>query len=214
MKRFDLKKVLLIIIPIILFAFLALYIEAGYSIKFENWLYTEAIEHMNPVLTKIVRAITHLGDPIFVTSLTILLVLIPKTRKKIGYPMALAVIVSEALNLILKEVFARQRPDILQLVNETTYSFPSGHAMINTTIYTMFGILTIKYIKSKKIKIPIIVGCIIMPLIISYSRVYLGVHYAGDVIGGLLLGFAVTVFIYALLKKKIVLLNTSKKDIS
>ena len=176
MKKFDLKKILLIVIPIILFAFLALYIQAGYSIRFENWVYAEAVEHMNPFLTNIIRIITHLGDPIIVTSITILLVIIPKTRKKVGYPMAASVIVSEALNLILKEIFARERPNILQLVNETTYSFPSGHAMINTTVYTMLGIFAIKYIRSKKIKISVVIMCIIMPLIISFSRVYLGVH--------------------------------------
>lgn len=212
MKKFDLRKILLIVIPIILFAFLALYIQAGYSIRFENWVYAEAVEHMNPFLTNIIRIITHLGDPIIVTSITILLVIIPKTRKKVGYPMAAAVIVSEALNLILKEIFARERPNILQLVNETTYSFPSGHAMINITVYTMLGIFAIKYIRSKKIKIPVIIMCIIMPLIISFSRVYLGVHYAGDVLGGMLLGFAVTVFIYALLKKEEKLLQA--KNIS
>lgn len=212
MKKFDLKKILLIVIPIILFAFLALYIQAGYSIRFENWVYAEAVEHMNPFLTNIIRIITHLGDPIIVTSITILLVIIPKTRKKVGYPMAAAVIVSEALNLILKEIFARERPNILQLVNETTYSFPSGHAMINITVYTMLGIFAIKYIRSKKIKISVIIMCIIMPLIISFSRVYLGVHYAGDVLGGMLLGFAVTVFIYALLKKEEKLLQA--KNIS
>lgn len=212
MKKFDLRKILLIVIPIILFAFLALYIQAGYSIRFENWVYAEAVEHMNPFLTNIIRIITHLGDPIIVTSITILLVIIPKTRKKVGYPMAAAVIVSEALNLILKEIFARERPNILQLVNETTYSFPSGHAMINTTVYTMLGIFAIKYIRSKKIKISVIIMCIIMPLIISFSRVYLGVHYAGDVLGGMLLGFAVTVFIYALLKKEEKLLQA--KNIS
>lgn len=212
MKKFDLKKILLIVIPIILFAFLALYIQAGYSIRFENWVYAEAVEHMNPFLTNIIRIITHLGDPIIVTSITILLVIIPKTRKKVGYPMAAAVIVSKALNLILKEIFARERPNILQLVNETTYSFPSGHAMINTTVYTMLGIFAIKYIRSKKIKISVIIMCIIMPLIISFSRVYLGVHYAGDVLGGMLLGFAVTVFIYALLKKEEKLLQA--KNIS
>lgn len=212
MKKFDLKKILLIVIPIILFAFLALYIQAGYSIRFENWVYAEAVEHMNPFLTNIIRIITHLGDLIIVTSITILLVIIPKTRKKVGYPMAAAVIVSEALNLILKEIFARERPNILQLVNETTYSFPSGHAMINTTVYTMLGIFAIKYIRSKKIKISVVIMCIIMPLIISFSRVYLGVHYAGDVLGGMLLGFAVTVFIYALLKKEEKLLQA--KNIS
>ena len=212
MKKFDLKKILLIVIPIILFAFLALYIQAGYSIRFENWVYAEAVEHMNPFLTNIIRIITHLGDPIIVTSITILLVIIPKTRKKVGYPMAAAIIVSEALNLILKEIFARERPNILQLVNETTYSFPSGHAMINTTVYTMLGIFAIKHIRSKKIKISVVIMCIIMPLIISFSRVYLGVHYAGDVLGGMLLGFAVTVFIYALLKKEEKLLQA--KNIS
>ena len=82
--------------------------------------------------------------------------------------------------------------------------------MINTTVYTMLGIFAIKYIRSKKITV--VIMCIIMPLIISFSRVYLGVHYAGDVLGGMLLGFAVTVFIYALLKKEEKLLQA--KNIS
>ena len=62
MKKFDLKKILLIVIPIILFAFLALYIQAGYSIRFENWVYAEAVEHMNPFLTNIIRIITREFD--------------------------------------------------------------------------------------------------------------------------------------------------------
>ncbi|MDD3303701.1 MAG: phosphatase PAP2 family protein [Clostridia bacterium] len=210
MKKFNLKTVLIIVIPIILFILLTIYVQGGSINGFENWVYNEAIEHMNPTLTTILKVITEAGSPIIITLLTLLLVAFPKTRKKYGYPMSFAIIVSEGINLILKEIFARERPDILQLVTEHSYSFPSGHAMINTTMYIMFALLAKDNIKNKKAKMSMIILCILLPLIISFSRIYLGVHYAGDVLGGILLGFSVAIFAYTLLKKEENLLEVNE----
>ena len=207
-KKISKTKLLLFFVPIILFIFLVIAIEAGISVNFETWAYNESIEHMSDFLTNLMKAITKLGDPILVVILCFSLLFFKKTRIKVGLPLSISVIASETLNLILKEIFARQRPTILQLVNESSYSFPSGHAMVNATIYTMFGILILKYIKDKKLKILLLIPCIVMPFLIAFTRVYLGVHYITDVMGGLLLGFLVPIVMLERVKLK----NRVKKD--
>lgn len=201
LKKFNKTKIILIVVPVIIFIFLAISIKAGISTNFETWVYNESVEHMSPILNNIIKCITHIGDGITVMIFCSILLLYSKTREKIGLPVSIAVISSEIVNLILKQIFARQRPNILQLVNETSYSFPSGHSMINATICTMLGILAIKYIYDKKKKIICLIICALLPLIIGFTRIYLGVHFFGDVLGGLLLGFTISVIVYTVLKK-------------
>ena len=60
---------------------------------------------------------------------------------------------------------------------------------------------TIKYIKDNTKRIPILIICVLLPIVIGFTRVYLGVHFFSDVLGGLLLGFVVSVAEYTILKK-------------
>ena len=197
------KNVWLIIIPLVLFTMLAVFVLAGLTAGFEGWAYSEAIEHMSPILTSIVTLITHTGDSTVVISFCLLLIMIPKSRKTIALPVSGAVILSAILNVVLKEIFARERPNILRLINETSYSFPSGHAMINASLYTMLVLLIMKHVKNKPAKIVLSVTCITLTIAIGFSRIYLGVHYAGDVLGGWLIGFAVAIFVHLVWKYRL-----------
>lgn len=191
-----------VVVPIILFIMLIICIMAGITVNFEGWAYNEAIEHMSPILTNVVKGITHIGDSAVVIAFCLMLIVIPKARKVIALPVSISVILSSILNVALKNIFTRERPDILRLINETSYSFPSGHAMINASLYSMLMLLIIKYIQNKFLKIFLSTVCIMLTLAIGFSRIYLGVHYAGDVLGGWLIGFAVSVFIYSLWNSK------------
>ena len=199
MKR---SRFWLIVFAFLLFILLALSIQAGYTKNFEGWAYRAATVPMSPVLTTVVKGITHLGDTASVTAFCLLLILIPKSRKTIALPVSSTVILSAVLNTILKEFFARERPDILRLINETSYSFPSGHAMNNAALYTMLFMLVVFYIKSKPWKIGLTIVCVFLPLAIGLSRIYLGVHYAGDVAGGWIIGFALSMLVYNLWHRK------------
>lgn len=195
------KHVWLMIISAVLFVLLAMYVHAGVTLGFEGWVYTKSVAYMSPALTSVIKAVTHLGDSAAVMAFCLLLIVIPKTRKTIALPVSAAVVLSALLNILLKEIFARERPDILRLVNETSYSFPSGHAMINASLYTMLILMIFRFVKSRKRRLALAVPCGLAAVAIGFSRVYLGVHYAGDILGGWIIGFGVAILVYAAWKR-------------
>ena len=195
------KNILLTVTSIILFIILAIAISAEYLSGFESWVYNESTEHMNNILTTILIIITNIGGPIGVSIVCLTVLLVPKFRQKVGIPASLSVICAFILNIILKRCFARERPNILQLVSEKSYSFPSGHAMVNKALYAILIIYAYKLIENRKIKWTLISIMSILILAIGFTRIYLGVHYAGDILGGWLLGFAVCMLIYMIMKK-------------
>jgi undecaprenyl-diphosphatase len=89
------------------------------------------------------------------------------------------------LNLVLKNIFLRIRPEISGAYRvETGYSFPSGHAMISLVFYGVVAYLALSYVKSKKWKIFIISGALMICTLIGFSRLYPGVHFLTDVLAG------------------------------
>lgn len=94
------------------------------------------------------------------------------------------------LNLVLKNIVERPRPIGYRLIDETGYSFPSGHSMISTAFYGLIIYLIWKNVRNTKLKY---ISCILLALLIlliGISRIYLGVHYASDVIGGFTISIA------------------------
>ncbi len=195
------KNLTITIMAIILFVILAIAIEADYLTRFESWVYSESIEHMSPNLTTILIIITNIGGPIGVAAISLIIFLVPKLRNKIAIPVSITICSSFAIDVILKNIFARERPNILRLISETSYSFPSGHAMVNMALYSMLIIYAYKLIKKSEIKWGAIAFMTVLVVLIGFTRIYLGVHYAGDIIGGWLLGFAVTMIVYMAMKK-------------
>ncbi|MGO2082780.1 phosphatase PAP2 family protein [Vagococcus sp.] len=105
-------------------------------------------------------------------------------------------------NIILKSIFSRPRPAVSgHLVHATGFSFPSGHAMGSMLFYGTLILVLPNLIKNKKIRLSIqlILGLLI--LFIGMSRVYLGVHYPTDVLGGWLIGVTWLLATYPIFKK-------------
>ena len=196
-------KSLYIILPIILVIFITISVWFNILTGFENWFYQEATERMSNNLTTIMKIITYLGDTIAVIGIGIILFIIPLLRKKYAIPIATTVIISTISNIVLKAIFSRDRPDILRLVSETGYSFPSGHAMINMSLYSMAILLVAKNVKNKACRMLLIICFSMLAILIGFSRVYLGVHYITDIIAGWCFGFLITILIYHLHKKYI-----------
>ena len=94
------------------------------------------------------------------------------------------------LNQLLKRILQRPRPTEYRIIEETGYSFPSGHSMISMAFYGYLIYLIYKYAKNKYIKWISIVLLSILICTIGISRIYLGVHYTSDVLGGFLISIS------------------------
>ena len=133
--------------------------------------------------TPIAKLITNLGGAIFLIALTIILIILIK-NKKIGISIFSNLVIITILNQLLKRILQRPRPTEYRIIEETGYSFPSGHSMISMAFYGYLIYLIYKYIKNKYIKWGAIILLSVLICSIGISRVYLGVHYTSDVLGG------------------------------
>jgi undecaprenyl-diphosphatase len=106
------------------------------------------------------------------------------------------------LNDALKSIFDRARPDLVAHgVEVSTTSFPSGHAMAAAAVYLTLGALLVRTQKSRAVKIAIMSAAILIALLIGISRIYLGVHWPTDVIGGWLAGAAWALICWEIARK-------------
>lgn len=140
----------------------------------------------NPVLNPVMIFITHLGDkgPLWI-ALTLLMLCFRKTRR-VGVTSAISMVIGLlVVNVVLKNWVARVRPyeliEGLQLMIEKQhdFSFPSGHATNSLACaWVMFRLM------DKKFGVP----ALVLALLISFSRLYVAVHYPTDVFAGIIVG--------------------------
>lgn len=203
-KLFTQKKNNLIILIITIILFITISI-----LTFTNNLnYIDTITHdfilsiRNNFLSTILYVITNTGTSYFLITLSILLLIIIK-NKKIPFLISTNLILSFATNEIAKIIFSRERPIGINLIEETSYSYPSGHSMVSLAYYGLIIYLTRKYFKNKKLKNIITTILSINILIVGFSRIYLGVHYLTDVIAGFLLALIyLNIFLNIINKEK------------
>lgn len=161
-------------------------------------------------VTPIAKFITNFGGAIFLSIATIALLLLIK-NKKIRLSIFSNIVIITILNQLLKRILRRPRPTEFRIVEETGYSFPSGHSMVSMAFYGYLIYLIYRYIKNKYIKWSLIVLLSILICLIGISRIYLGVHYTSDVLGGFLLSISYLV-VYISLIKNLKIKNITKEN--
>ena len=159
--------------------------------------------------TPIAKFITNFGGAIFVISLTTILFFLIKD-KKIGISIIANLGIVTILNQIIKFIMQRPRPTEFRIIEETGYSFPSGHSMVSLAFYGYLIYLIYKYINNKHLKRTLIIILSVLICIIGVSRIYLGVHYTSDVLGGFLISFAYLIIYIELVNKFV--LEKNKDD--
>ncbi len=169
----------------------------------DRWI----VDHRDPTLTAAMKAVTFLGSQVFVITVLVVAssVVYARTRNR-RWPMFLAASLFGGLLLssMFKFLIARQRPTLAPLVVERTPAFPSGHTIAATVL---FGCLAYILTRDRGWRTTIVVWSLagFAALVVGFSRIYLGVHWTTDVLGGLALGsfwVAVTITATSMLIKR------------
>lgn len=140
-------------------------------------------------LTVVMEFFTYIGATRFILILTIVafLFLFYVLKHRIEIFVLLSVVFcTPILNRLLKLYFHRARPDFNRLIEIGGYSFPSGHAMNAFSFYSILAFLLWRHVPTRVGRIAVIIASSVMILGIGISRVYLGVHYPSDILGGFL----------------------------
>ena len=149
------------------------------------------VEHRTSVLTAVMRAMTWLGSSAVIVPITVVGVgvLLTRHRGRSAAYLAVAVAGASLLSTLAKHVIGRDRPPVpVRLAHVVSSSFPSGHATQATATYAALAVVACVSIQERRARAAIWGAAIVAVALVGVSRVYLGVHWATDVVGGWILG--------------------------
>lgn len=182
------------------FGVIAQKVSEGRSFAFDQKIILALRDPANPSapigpawVQETARDLTSLGSIIVLALITlgVLGYLFLARKRAAAWLMIVAVFGGIGLNDLLKLAFARPRPDLIyQAVRVFTSSFPSGHAELSAIAYLTIAALLAQSQSSFKIGVYFITLAALLTILIGVSRVYLGVHYPSDVLGGWCIGTA------------------------
>lgn len=180
---------ILCILLLICFSLVATLIQGQRIAQFDHNVITFIQGMESPGLTLLMKVFTFIGSTPIVVVLALSGMLFLYFVLHHRYELIFFIIIvagTAILNVLLKLCFVRQRPDLHRLIQETGYSFPSGHSMEAFALYASLAFLLWRHLSTRTGRSIIIILCVVMIILIGISRIYLGVHYPSDVFGGYL----------------------------
>ncbi|KAB2176180.1 phosphatase PAP2 family protein [Staphylococcus epidermidis] len=198
------KRISLLIVFTLIFGIIAFFHESRLGKWIDNEVYEFIYSSESFITTSIMLGATKIGEVWAMVALSLLLVayLMLKRFKIEALFFVIVMSLSSTLNPLLKNIFDRERPTLLRLIDISGFSFPSGHAMGSTSFFGS-AIYVINRHDSDISKGVLIGLCALFILLISTSRVYLGVHYPTDIIAGIIGGAFCIVLSTLILKKQL-----------
>jgi len=156
-------------------------------------LHLQSIVHgyTSPALTRMMLGLTWLGSPamLFPSSVVIAALLWWRRLRRDMVTFVTAMIGAGILLGVLKLYFHRVRPDVpWALVEEHSFSFPSGHSIFAVVLYGILVFLRFQHLRHAWERVVVSIVAVGLILGIGLSRIYLGVHYPSDVAAGYLVG--------------------------
>jgi undecaprenyl-diphosphatase len=186
-----------------LFVMLAGHVRSGTTQAFDESVIRWLGAHHTSTLDAIMVEITALGTGVVVMMIVAVAALfLVLTEHKYS---AILLVASAAggivLDGVLKLGFNRPRPSIfVPAVHTVSSSFPSGHAMSAAVVYTTVAYLAARLHKRRWARWLVMMTAFVVIALISFSRLYLGVHYPSDVLAGIAIGLAWAGFCMAVLE--------------
>lgn len=185
MDKYKKVNCLIAVILMIFFIIVTALVVTNNISWFDDSIYNFIIGFRSNPLDLVLKTITRLGDTIVIMIIVIVTLMFLNKRNRII--LGSTTILTVTFNQAIKHILRRPRPEHLRLIKQGGFSYPSGHSMIAICVYGIMIYLINKNIKNKKIKIMLSILLTILILTIGISRIYVGVHYPSDVLGGFLL---------------------------
>lgn len=204
------NRTLLILIFSLIFGVIAFFHESRLGKWIDNEVYNFIYSTESFITTSIMLGFTKIGEVWAMIALSLMVICYMKLKKYNIETLffAITMILSGVLNPLLKNVFDRERPTLLRLIDISGFSFPSGHAMGSTAFFG--SLIYIIFRNADKSVKPYLIGiCVICISMISSSRVYIGVHYPTDIIAGIIGGIICILLTQSMLKNKLFLFKKS-----
>jgi undecaprenyl-diphosphatase len=173
------------VIAAILFTGIAIFVFTGQT-SFDKEVIQQAHYWENERLTKLMQAITFLGNYQFLIPANLLLIaiLLRDKQKRAAVTVLIIALTSLGWDVLLKDLFHRNRPADAMITGIKNFSFPSGHALMSVAFYGLLILLLNYWVKNKTRQKVITVFLLLLILLIGFSRIYLRVHYPTDVLAG------------------------------
>jgi membrane-associated phospholipid phosphatase len=192
----ELSLSLVLLIFIFVVCILCLYAVADMVFEdnnpsFDTHVFISILPYINAANTGMMQVITFFGSAQFLVPANILLILFVLFIKKQQYDalkISAITIIGTAVLFLLKFLLQRQRPLLPLIAKAHGYSFPSGHSFSSIVFYGMLAYISYKNIKNNFLKWSLIVLLFILAGMVGFSRIYLKLHFASDVIAGFSLG--------------------------
>lgn len=194
----------LFIIAFVGFVYITRKIFIQNKTSFDENVFHYLQNHVSPRNNEVMLFFTYLGTHEFLIPANLILIayfLFIKNHKWYSIKVPAIALSSLALMFLLKNIFDRPRPLIPLLEEAKGLSFPSGHALMSVTFYGLLIYIIWKTVPQKGPRITLASLLLLLILIIGFSRIYLRVHYASDVLAGFCVGFLWLVFTVWLLNK-------------
>lgn len=194
------KLYLTISLVIMLIVLLLMIIFKDY-LKIDSFIIDIIIKYFrSDNLTDIMLIITNLCSSFVLFGIVIFSLIFFK-NKKVPLNLIINIACTFCISYLIKIIIKRPRPFDIALIEELSYSFPSSHSMISIVFYSLLIYYIRKYVKDKNQKFILSIFFVVIIILIGFSRIYLGVHYLSDVIGGYLIGIIYLIFLSVLNKK-------------
>lgn len=178
----------------LLFVWLLGEVAEGEILRLDTLAYQLFVEHLrSDALTPVMEAFTSLASVVVLAVMAAVIAALAPGKAP-GWCVAVNLVCVVALNTVLKYLVQRPRPDGFRLISESGYSFPSGHSMV---AMAFFGLLIWMVWHYHRRDVMRVVWCVAFGLVIvmvGVSRIYLGVHYASDVLAGFCVSLVWLVF--------------------
>lgn len=184
-------SVILLLLALVVFIYLIRMVFIRESSEFDDRVFNLIKPYINDGFTSFMLFITFLGKHDLLIPLNFVLIAFFIYRKERWFATRIAALSLSSLLLmfLLKFFFQRNRPQQPVIDDVSGYSFPSGHALISIVFYGLFIHMVWHEVKTRWLRTLLITILGILILLIAFSRIYLRVHYASDVIAGIAVGF-------------------------